>query len=59
MDRADQIGVFLEAAFDADQLVLRLPILRQNMTAKRTSPARVLRRRGDGPAPSQALRSVR
>ena len=49
MDRADQIGVFLEAAFDADQLVLRLPILHQNIAATRTSAARVLRRDGDEP----------
>lgn len=50
IDRADQIGVFLEAAFDAEELRLRLPVVRRDMITARASTARVLRRHGNEPA---------
>src|SRR5690606_22088026 len=47
VDRADQIGVFLETAFDAQKPGLRLAVVRRHMAAGRARPRRVLRRRAD------------
>ncbi len=47
VDRADQIGVFLEAAFDAQKPGLRLAVVRRHMAARRAHPRRVLRRHDD------------
>ena len=47
VDRADQIGVFLETAFDAQEPGLRLAVVRRHMAAGRARPARVPRRYGD------------
>jgi len=47
IDRADQIGIFLEATFDAREPLLRLPVIRRYMAAARTGAARVLRRHGN------------
>src|SRR5579863_9165971 len=47
VDRADPIGVFLEAAFNAGEPFLCRPVLRRDMVALRASPARVLRRYDD------------
>src|SRR5690554_4687646 len=47
VDRADQIGVFLETAFDAQKPGLRLAVVRRHMAAGRARPRRVLRRHDD------------
>ena len=47
IDRADPIGVFLEAAFNAGEPFLCLAVLRRNMVAFRTPPTRVLWRYDD------------
>lgn len=47
VDRADQIGVFLETAFDAQKPCLRLAVVRRHMAAGRARPRRVLRRHDD------------
>jgi len=47
VDRADQIGVFLETAFDAQEPGLRLAVVRRHMAAGRARPRRVLRRHDD------------
>src|ERR1700737_1579931 len=40
VDRADQVGVFLETTRDAGEPFLRLPVLRRNIVALGTSFAR-------------------
>jgi hypothetical protein len=45
--RADHIGVFLQAAFNAHEPGLRLPVLCRHMPTGRTGPARVVWRHGD------------
>jgi hypothetical protein len=47
VDRADPIGVFLEAACDTGEACLRLAIVRRHMIADRTLSARILRRHKD------------
>ena len=47
VDRADQIGVFFETAFDAQKPGLRLAVVRRHMAAGRARPRRVLRRHDD------------
>ena len=47
VDRADQIGVFLEAAFHAGELRLTGAVVHRHMAAARTGAAGVLRRHGD------------
>ena len=47
IDRADPIGVLLEAAFHASEPFLCLPVLPRDIVAFRTSPARVPRRHDD------------
>jgi len=57
VDRADPIGVVLEAAFNAGEPFLGLPVLRRDMVALRASPARILRRYQDQltPVPRQLV----
>ena len=57
VDRADPIGVVLEAAFNAGEPFLRPPVLRRDVVALRTSPARILRRYEDQltPVPRQLV----
>jgi hypothetical protein len=57
VDRADPIGVVLEAAFNAGEPFLGPPVLRRDMVALRTSPARILRRYEDQltPVPGQLV----
>jgi hypothetical protein len=57
IDRADPIGMVLEAAFNAGEPLLCLPVLRRDMVALRTSPARILRRHEDQltPVPGQLV----
>jgi len=43
VDRTDSIGVVLEAAFNASEPLLGPPVLRRDMVALRTPPARILR----------------
>jgi hypothetical protein len=47
VDRANPIGVVFEAAFNAGEPFLRAPVLRRDMVALRTSPARIVRRYED------------
>ena len=47
VDRADHIGVFLEAAFHTLELGLRLAIIRRHVAAGRAGAAGVLRRNGN------------
>src|SRR4051812_23455087 len=57
VDRADPIGVGLEAAFSAGEPLLGPPVLRRDMVALRTPPARILRRYEDqlAPVPGQLI----
>jgi hypothetical protein len=57
IDRADPIGVVLEAAFNTGEPFLRAPVLGRDMVALRTSPARILRRYEDQltPVPGQLV----
>src|SRR5690554_796121 len=50
VDRADQIGVFLEATFHTRKSGLRLPVVGRHMAAARTGTARVLWRHCNQPA---------
>ena len=50
VDRADDIGVVLEAAIDASELRLCRPVADAHASADWTGLARVLRRYGDEPA---------
>ena len=55
--RANPIGVVLEAACNAGEPFLRESVLRRDMVALRTSPARILRRHEDQltPVPGQLV----
>ena len=57
IDRADPIGIVLEAACNAGEPFLGPPVLRRDMVALRTSPARILRRYEDQltPVPRQLV----
>jgi hypothetical protein len=57
IDRANPIGVVLEAALNAGEPFLGPPVLRRDMLALRTSPARIVRRYEDQltPVPGQLV----
>jgi hypothetical protein len=57
IDRTNPIGILLEAAFNAGEPFLRPPVLRRDMVALRTTPARILRRYEDQltPVPRQLV----